>query len=150
MHISTTAPLSLSGVFAHVLLTAVLTRFWMKCNVVQLSAGEPRIGYLLNMLPTTLSTDDGVELAALDLYFMQQDGETFKASITHKPYFYVACKPRFMKDVNAHLTRQFEGSFLDALTYAYLDPYLKPSVLNFLLLAIAVCEISHSYWLLHA
>ena len=77
---------------------------------VQLESGAPRIGYIMNMLATTVTTDDGVELAALDLYMLQQDGATFKATITHAPYFYIATKPRLIKEVATFLERRFEGA----------------------------------------
>ena len=78
--------------------------------VVQLDSGKARIGYIVNMLPTTITTDDSVELAALDLYMLQQDGATFKATITHAPYFYLATKPRLLKEVSTFLERRFEGT----------------------------------------
>ena len=30
--------------------------------------------------------------SAIDLYFLQQDGHTFKATIRREAYFYIACK----------------------------------------------------------
>ena len=81
-------------------------------RTLQVDSGAARIGYIMNMLPTTITTDDGVELAALDLYMLQQDGGTFKATITHSPYFYIVTKPRFIKDVAHFLERRFEGTLL--------------------------------------
>lgn len=51
-----------------------------------------RIGYLVNMLPTIMKCEDGVERAALDMYFLQQDGNTFKATVRHEPYFYLGVR----------------------------------------------------------
>jgi hypothetical protein len=33
---------------------------------------EQRIGYLCNMLPTTIATEERHDIAALDMYFLQQ------------------------------------------------------------------------------
>ena len=57
----------------------------------RLKEGGERIGYLFHMLPTVVAGDDRVDRAALDMYFIQQDGESFKGTILHEPYFYVAC-----------------------------------------------------------
>ena len=56
-----------------------------------------RVGYLVNMLPTVMVGDDGVERSALDMYFLQQDGNTFKATVQHEPYFYLGVKPGNIK-----------------------------------------------------
>ena len=62
------------------------------------SGPEGRIGYLVNMLPTVMvGPDDTVERSALDMYFLQQDGNTFKATVKHEPYFYVGVKPGSLK-----------------------------------------------------
>ena len=52
-------------------------------------AGGERIGYLFHMLPTVVSGEDRVDRSALDLFFIQQDGGSYKATILHEPYFYV-------------------------------------------------------------
>jgi hypothetical protein len=38
------------------------------------------VGWLLDMNPTTVPDEEGKERSGLDLYFLQQDGETFKVS----------------------------------------------------------------------
>jgi hypothetical protein len=58
---------------------------------------EPRTGYLMNMLPTTHTGEDKVERSALDMYFLQQDGGTFKATLIHEPYFYICAREGSMK-----------------------------------------------------
>ncbi|GBG32491.1 DNA polymerase epsilon catalytic subunit A [Hondaea fermentalgiana] len=74
--------------------------------------GPARVGWLLNMLPCTVNFVDPtlekpVELSALELYFLQQDGNTFKAKILHRPYFYVLVKEEFLKETKAMLERRF-------------------------------------------
>lgn len=81
--------------------------------------GPARVGWLLNMLPTTVSVVDPtlekpVELSGLELYFLQQDGTTFKSKVMHRPYFYVLVKDEFIKETKAMLERRF-NSELDEL-----------------------------------
>lgn len=52
-------------------------------------AGE-RVGYLYQMLPAVVTSEDRLELAALDMFFIQEDGIAFKGTLTYNPYFYVA------------------------------------------------------------
>ena len=61
--------------------------------------GPEREGWLLNFLPTTVQRDGKTEEAALDVYFLQQDGETFRVTIIHEPYFYIRVPTHFLKDV---------------------------------------------------
>jgi DNA polymerase epsilon subunit 1 len=49
-----------------------------------------RTAYLVNMCPAVLTGDDSTEHAALDLFFLEQDGSTFKASVLAAPYFYIS------------------------------------------------------------
>lgn len=34
-------------------------------------------------------------LAAVDYYFIQDDGGSFKVSISYEPYFYLTCRVRY-------------------------------------------------------
>ena len=52
--------------------------------------GPEVVGYLFNMLPTIVTGDDRLDRAALDMFFIKQDGGTFKATMPFEPYFYVA------------------------------------------------------------
>lgn len=86
--------------------------FDARMGFARIEDGGERIGYLFNMLPTTLTSEDRHDIACLDLYFLQQDGATFKASISHEPYFYVAVAPGASgrtREVVASLERTFEG-----------------------------------------
>jgi DNA polymerase epsilon subunit 1 len=73
--------------------------------------GPEREGWLLNFLPTTVQRDGKTEEAALDVYFLQQDGETFRVTIIHEPYFYIRVPTHFLKDVVGLLERRFDGQF---------------------------------------
>ena len=50
-----------------------------------------KIGYLANCKPTTHTDQNGAEVAALLLYFIQDDGAWFKALKTYEPYILVEC-----------------------------------------------------------
>jgi len=52
--------------------------------------GGERIGYLYQMLPAIVTSEDRLEHAALDMFFIQEDGAAFKGTLQYNPYFYVA------------------------------------------------------------
>lgn len=76
------------------------------------AGGEEKVGWLVNMhqvsevlfghwilrqlTPQTLlqSSSSAGGLAAVDFYFIQDDGGTFKATIPYEPYFYLTCRVR--------------------------------------------------------
>ena len=49
----------------------------------------------------------------MNCYFMQQDGQTFKAQARYAPYFLLATKPECEHDVEAFLRRRYEGKIHD-------------------------------------
>lgn len=58
-------------------------------------AGRRREGWLVNVQSTSI--DDprvagGGGRAALDCYFIEEDGSTFKATVEYEPYFLIACR----------------------------------------------------------
>lgn len=58
-------------------------------------AGRPREGWLVNVQPTSLEdprVPGGGGRAALDCYFIEEDGATFKATIEYEPYFLIAVR----------------------------------------------------------
>ncbi|KAI1371245.1 DUF1744-domain-containing protein [Hypoxylon crocopeplum] len=58
-------------------------------------SGRRKEGWLVNVQPTTVALDDDRNpggRAALDCYFIEEDGQTFKATIEYEPYFLVACR----------------------------------------------------------
>ena len=62
------------------------------------------------MLPCSLLGEDQLERSALDLFLLQQDGSTFKATIAFEPYFYVVMASYASeREVVAVLERKFEG-----------------------------------------
>jgi len=77
------------------------------------TGAEKRIGWLLTMTPTTLTDKKGVTLAAVDYFFYEQDGSTFKATQTYLPYFLVGVKAGSHANAEAYLRRRFEGKFAE-------------------------------------
>ncbi|KAK2968075.1 hypothetical protein RJ640_000490, partial [Escallonia rubra] len=51
--------------------------------------------------------------SCVDLYFVCQDGSTFKTKYKFRPYFYVATKDKMEMDVEAYLRRRYEGQVAD-------------------------------------
>ena len=49
-----------------------------------------RIGWLFNVVASSKIDDElKVENSSVDLYFLENDGATFKATFVYKPYFYL-------------------------------------------------------------
>ncbi|KAJ9148528.1 DNA polymerase epsilon catalytic subunit [Pleurostoma richardsiae] len=58
-------------------------------------AGRRREGWLVNVQPTSIEDErvpGGGGRAALDCYFIEEDGATFKATVEYEPYFLVAVR----------------------------------------------------------
>jgi DNA polymerase epsilon subunit 1 len=56
-------------------------------------SGKKKEGWLVNVQPTSLE-DERIPggRAALDCYFIEEDGSTFKATVEYDPYFVIAVK----------------------------------------------------------
>ena len=65
------------------------------------------------------------EFSAVNCYFMQQDGATFKAQVKYAPYFLIATKPNCEHDVEAFLRRRHEGKIHDVIIVDKEDLDLK-------------------------
>ncbi len=52
----------------------------------------------------------GTDRSGMDMYFLDRDGQSFKASLFYSPYFFVGIsdETRFTEVIN-FLTRKFEG-----------------------------------------
>ena len=61
------------------------------------------------MRQSFLHSEEGFEKAALDLFFLAKDGDTFKATVIYRPYFYIAVKDYLVRDMIALLERRMEG-----------------------------------------
>ncbi|KAL9943158.1 DNA polymerase epsilon catalytic subunit [Verticillium nonalfalfae] len=68
--------------------------------------GRRREGWLVNVQPTAVEDDRNPGgRAALDCYFMEDDGATFKATVEYEPYFLVAVKKGRESEVEEWLKR---------------------------------------------
>ena len=74
-------------------------------------SGKRKIGWLCNMHSTTVE-DDKIPggRAGVDFYFIgEEEGDTFKATVEHDPYFLVAVKRKREAEVEEWCRRTFEG-----------------------------------------
>lgn len=73
-------------------------------------SGKSKTGWLCNMHSTTIE-DEKVPggRAGVDYYFIEADGETFKATMEYDPYFLIAIKRGKEGDVEEWCRRTFEG-----------------------------------------
>ena len=71
----------------------------------------PRLGWLLNMAPTTFQRGDR-ELSGVALYLLSKDAKSnFRVTVGYAPYFYVAVALQFERLTDATKTllqRRFE------------------------------------------
>lgn len=71
--------------------------------------GTPRTGWLLNMHATMLPSKDFIAgVSAVDYYFLDEDGGSFKATIQYDPYFFVCCTPGFEGELEEYLKKKLE------------------------------------------
>ncbi|KAI1074006.1 DUF1744-domain-containing protein [Whalleya microplaca] len=71
-------------------------------------SGRRREGWLVNVQPTTVALDDDRVpggRAALDCYFIEEDGQYFKATVEYEPYFVIACRKGRESEVEEWLKR---------------------------------------------
>ncbi len=66
-------------------------------------------GYLLNMHATEILDEDRRLVAAVDYYFIQEDGARFKVSLPFRPYLYVLAKKECLQETQAFLSKKFSG-----------------------------------------
>ncbi|KAH7671411.1 DNA polymerase epsilon subunit 1 protein [Dioscorea alata] len=72
--------------------------------------GEKRLGWLLTVASSSWEDQDTSKIySCVDLYFVAQDGSTFKAKHKFRPYFYAAAKDKMESEVEAYLKRRYES-----------------------------------------
>ncbi|KAF2197549.1 DUF1744-domain-containing protein [Delitschia confertaspora ATCC 74209] len=73
-------------------------------------AGKKKVGWLCNMHSTRIE-DENVPggKAGVDFYFIEDDGNTFKATLEYDPYFLLAVKRGKEPEVEEWCRRAFEG-----------------------------------------
>ncbi|KAH3677238.1 hypothetical protein WICMUC_001819 [Wickerhamomyces mucosus] len=78
--------------------------------------GPSKTGWLINMHATTLASQDYINgVSAVDYYFLDDEGGTFKATIQYDPYFFVACTSGHETEVEEYLKKNLE-SYLRSIT----------------------------------
>ncbi|EEB07800.2 DNA polymerase epsilon catalytic subunit A Pol2 [Schizosaccharomyces japonicus yFS275] len=85
-----------------------------KMGFDNIEAGPPRIGWLLNVHPTSVPSDDNANgKSAIALYFIQEDGETFRVTVPYRPYLYVSTKEGKEAEVEDYLKKAFPNLIKD-------------------------------------
>ncbi|XP_068311422.1 DNA polymerase epsilon catalytic subunit A-like [Pyrus communis] len=78
------------------------------------SEGDTRLGWLLNFATSSWEDQDTRKVySCVDLYFVSQDGSTFKSKYRFRPYFYAATKEKMEMDVEAYLRRRYQNQIAD-------------------------------------
>ena len=72
-----------------------VTRFRIGVNYAEETTSK--VGYLANVKPTTHTDLNGHDVAALVLYFIEEDGKWFKAIKTFEPYFLIQCEEEYLQ-----------------------------------------------------
>ncbi|KAK9447075.1 uncharacterized protein V1518DRAFT_422137 [Limtongia smithiae] len=72
--------------------------------------GPARVGWLINMHSSIVQESEGEDgVAAVNFYFLGEDGENFKASYKYDPYFLIGCKAGYELEIEEYLLRKYEG-----------------------------------------
>lgn len=88
----------------------------------KMKSDKPRLGWLLNYLPTTMYDELGMKRSGIDLYFIDREGGNFKASLYFEPYFYVdACDSTRIMEIQQHLSKRLEGCRVEIMDKEDLD-----------------------------
>lgn len=73
-------------------------------------SGKSKVGWLCNMHSTTILDEKVLGgRAGVDFYFIEESGDTFKATLEYDPYFLLAVKRGREPDVEEWCRRAFEG-----------------------------------------
>ncbi|KAJ3287646.1 DNA polymerase epsilon catalytic subunit [Rhizoclosmatium sp. JEL0117] len=72
--------------------------------------GAAREGWMLNIVPTlAVHAECASGHAAVDCYFLEEDGSAFKVTVLYEPYLFLVCKPGTESEVEDYVRRSFEG-----------------------------------------
>ncbi|XP_069115944.1 LOW QUALITY PROTEIN: DNA polymerase epsilon catalytic subunit A-like [Argopecten irradians] len=75
-----------------------------------------RTGWLINMHPADILDENKRLISAVDYYFLEEDGGRFKATFPFRPYFFVATKKEYEREVASFLTKKFSGKIASVET----------------------------------
>ncbi|KAI1007367.1 DNA polymerase epsilon catalytic subunit A [Podosphaera aphanis] len=91
-------------------------------------SGKKKTGWLVNIKPTTLEDSQYPEgRAAVDCYFIEEDGGTFKASLEYEPYFLVAVKRDHEAEAEEWLKRAPGDGIVKSLKKVVKDDLQMPN-----------------------
>lgn len=81
-----------------------------------------KLGWLLNYLPITTFDGNGNEISGLDLYFIDRNGDNFKASICFEPYFLIDVSDSSrLLELSQHLQKRFPSCVIHVIDKEDLD-----------------------------
>ncbi|KDR79105.1 hypothetical protein GALMADRAFT_242970 [Galerina marginata CBS 339.88] len=81
-----------------------------KLGFARVDQGVKKEGWLINMHPTLVKDPDWPSgKAAVDFYFIQDDGSMFKCTFQYEPYFHIACKAGTETMIEEWLNKKYEG-----------------------------------------
>ncbi|KZT02860.1 DUF1744-domain-containing protein [Laetiporus sulphureus 93-53] len=81
-----------------------------KLGFSRVQEGSTREGWLINMHPTLMKDPEWPSgKAAVDFYFIQDDGGMFKCTLQYEPYFYIACKSGMETTIEEWLMKKYEA-----------------------------------------
>ncbi|TFY82896.1 hypothetical protein EWM64_g1117 [Hericium alpestre] len=81
-----------------------------KLGFARVQEGPRKEGWLVNMHPTLVKDADWPGgKAAVDYYFIQDDGGMFKCTFCYEPYFYIACVNGMENIIEEWLIKRYEG-----------------------------------------
>ncbi|PLW15756.1 hypothetical protein PCANC_13456 [Puccinia coronata f. sp. avenae] len=87
---------------------------------VRFDQGPPRVGWLINIQPTLVQeaqadkaqVSSSQPSAAVDLYFLQDDGNMFRSTLVYHPYFYIASRVGKEAQVEEWIRKKYDGQLL--------------------------------------
>ncbi|KAJ7642294.1 hypothetical protein B0H17DRAFT_960164 [Mycena rosella] len=81
-----------------------------KLGFARVQEGLRKEGWLVNMHPTLVKDPEWPSgKAAVDFYFIQDDGAMFKCTYQYEPYFYICCKSGTETTIEEWLNKKYEG-----------------------------------------
>ncbi|KAK3818962.1 MAG: DNA polymerase epsilon catalytic subunit A [Benniella sp.] len=81
-----------------------------KLGFFKFQDGSQKLGWLINQHATIVRDEDWpTGRAAIDYYFIQDDGEMFKTTVKYSPYFFIVSKVGLEGDVEEFIRRRFEN-----------------------------------------
>ncbi|KAJ8521909.1 hypothetical protein ONZ45_g1426 [Pleurotus djamor] len=98
-----------------------------KLGFLRAQEGQRREGWLVSFQTTLVKDPDWPGgKAALDLYFIQDDGGMFKCTYLYEPYFYIACKPNTESMLEEYLMKTYSPTLL-RITRVYKEDLQLPN-----------------------